>query len=60
MNLIKMIFDHFETICKTYSKFKKKNQYNTDLWKKVVILPSHPGINRLDQDKIIKALHRSL
>ncbi len=56
--------DHFWKplhLQKPYSKFKKEKLNTTqDLWKKVVILPSHPGINRLDQDKIIKALHRSL
>ena len=46
---------------KPYSNFKNVNLYTTEnLWKKIVILPSHPGINKKNQDKIIKILNQFL
>ena len=40
---------------KPYTKFKKSNLNNThSIWKKVVVLPSHPGLVVRQQKKIIK------
>ncbi len=53
--------DHFWKplhLQKPYSNFKNvKLNVTENMWKKVVILPSHPGIKRKDQDKIIKILY---
>ena len=46
---------------KPYKKFmKEKNLYCTNIWKKIVILPSHPGINISEQKKICKLVNKYL
>ena len=42
---------------KPYIKFKKSNLNNThSIWKKVVVLPSHPGLANNQQKKIIETI----
>ena len=41
-----------------YKNFKKSNlSYSNKIWKKIFILPSHPGITKRDQKKICKILN---
>lgn len=42
---------------KPYKNFKKDNlSFSNKLWKKILILPSHPGITKKDQNKILRIL----
>ena len=44
---------------KPYKKFIKTKMNNTNnIWNRVVILPSHPGINKTQQNKIIDAMNK--
>ena len=42
-----------------YKKFKKSKLANSEIvWKKVIVLPSHPGVNKTNQNKICKILNK--
>ena len=46
---------------KPYKKFIKTKMDNTNnIWNKVVILPSHPGVSRSQQTKIINTINKIL
>jgi len=46
---------------KPYKKFMKENiLYCTNIWKRIVILPSHPGININNQKTICKLVNKYL
>ena len=43
---------------KPYREFKKESLlYSEDVWRKILILPSHPQIKQSDQDKICKIIN---
>ena len=44
---------------KPYKNFRCSNvKFSADIWKKVIILPSHPNITKKNQDKVCKLLSR--
>ena len=46
---------------KPYKKYIKTKMNNTNnIWNRVVILPSHPGVNRNQQIEIINAINKIL
>lgn len=49
---------HLQKIYKKY-QVKKKMLVNS-IWKKVIVLPSHPGLKKVDQNKIVKILLNNL
>ena len=46
---------------KPYQKFIKEDlSYSNNIWKKIILLPSHPNITKNDQDKICNILNKIL
>jgi len=44
---------------KPYKKFKCADvKYSINIWKKIIILPSHPNITKNNQDKVCKILSK--
>ena len=44
---------------KPYKNFIRTNMMRTNkIWNKVVILPSHPGVNKMQQNKIIDLINK--
>ena len=46
---------------KPYKKFIKEDlSYSNNIWKRIILLPSHPNIIKNDQDKICNILNKIL
>lgn len=46
---------------KPYKKFRSDNlKFCVEIWKKIIILPSHPSITKVDQKKICKIINKIL
>jgi len=64
LNRSKVQLDYFWKplhLQKPYKNFLKENLYfSENIWNKIVILPSHPGLKVQDQSKIIKIINMNM